>query len=159
MKSSLTCVAMLLALTAFATTARAADEDQGIKDRLAEFAAAWNQHDPKALAAVWAEDGDLINPAGRHAKGRQEVEQLFSDEQEGIFKGTSFQITVESVRMLPGDIALVDANWKITAAPGAGQQPPMPDGHVFMVMHRESGKWMVVSGRPYRFASGPPRER
>src|SRR5438552_14053874 len=32
-----------------------------IKARGDAFAAAWNKHDPKAMAALWAADGDLID--------------------------------------------------------------------------------------------------
>ena len=44
------------------------------------FVAAWNKHDTKALAAGWAPDGDLINPFGRWAKGRAEVEKLLGEQ-------------------------------------------------------------------------------
>ena len=59
--------------------ARAADE-QPIKDRLEEFQSAWNKDDTTAMAAVWAEDGSLINPVGASAQGREEIEKMFVKE-------------------------------------------------------------------------------
>lgn len=91
--------------------------------RVQEFAAAWNRHDPKALAAFWAPDGDLINPFGRVAKGRAEVEKLFTDEHSAFMKGTTFTLTGMTVRLLAPNIAFTDWDVEIsgmhapTAAP------------------------------------------
>src|ERR1051325_9222268 len=41
-----------------------------------EFQANWNKHDAKALAKHWSVDGDHVDPDGRVAKGRPEVEKL-----------------------------------------------------------------------------------
>ncbi|HEX9148245.1 MAG TPA: hypothetical protein VF958_03705, partial [Thermoanaerobaculia bacterium] len=73
-------VLVALALGSMAGLAVAASEKGGseaqVRARSQEFAASWNRHDPKAMAGVWAADGDLINPFGRTAKGRNEIEKL-----------------------------------------------------------------------------------
>ena len=71
----LTALALLASVPILASPAIEAE----IKARADEFAAAWNKHDTKAMADMWSTDGDLINPYGRVAKGRAEVEKLFLD--------------------------------------------------------------------------------
>ena len=64
-----------------------------IHARADEFAAAWNKHDPTAMAYFWSVDGDLINPFGRKAKGLTEIQRLFQDEQNGPMKNSTFRRT------------------------------------------------------------------
>src|SRR5690242_4541695 len=71
-------------------------EDAAIRKRHDEWCDAWNKHDPKAMAAFWTADGDLINPFGRHAKGTAEIEKLFTEEQSGPMKESTYAGTVES---------------------------------------------------------------
>src|SRR5258706_11109630 len=54
------------------------EEDAAIHRRHDEWAAAWNKHDPKLMAAFFVADGDLINPFGRHAQGTAGIEKPFS---------------------------------------------------------------------------------
>src|ERR1041385_4069286 len=101
-------------LVALAIPALAADkmekQDKQIRDSLAGFQDAWNKHDFKTMASFFADDGDLINPFGRVAKGKAEVEKLFQDDQTGALKTTQQHITVTSVRFLDKDAAVVDAD-------------------------------------------------
>ena len=69
----------LALISLFSTAARAAD-DQAIKDRVTEFQEAWNKDDTKAMAALWADDGTLINPVGTFAQGPADIEKTFVDE-------------------------------------------------------------------------------
>ena len=49
------------------------------------FAAAWGKRDAGALAALMAEDGDLLSLTGGHAEGRAGIEALFQAELAGAF--------------------------------------------------------------------------
>src|SRR5689334_8940291 len=57
-----------------------------IRKIYADFTAAWNKHDVSSMAKMWALDGDQVEPDGRHAKGRAEVEKLLTAEHETVFK-------------------------------------------------------------------------
>ena len=70
----------LLLVAAFIVAAAPArpspdDEVAAIKKNSATFAAAWNKHDAKALAALWAKDGDLIDPWGATSNSRDAVQK------------------------------------------------------------------------------------
>ena len=135
-----------------------AEEDTAaIKKRAADFVAAWGKHDAKGLAAVWAEDGDLINPWGRKASGRAEVEKLFTDEQtgQGPMRESAFKLSAETVRFPTADVAVSDWQVTISGAYGPdGAKGPAMDFLVPVVWRKTGGTWSIYSARPY--AKPPP---
>ena len=72
--------ALLSLLSPMMTAGALAADEQPIKDRLQEFQSAWNKDDTTAMAAVWADDGSLINPVGVFAQGRDEIVKVFVQE-------------------------------------------------------------------------------
>ncbi len=136
----------------------AGQEARGMEQSLADFAAAWNRHDPANMAACWAQDGDLINPFGRVAKGQDQVEQLFRDEQQGPMKTCSFQMRVSAVRLASNDIAMADADCTLTGIRSPdGKEQPVFKPHIFFVMSKKEGDWKILSARPYAYSPMPGR--
>ena len=135
--------------------AQTGDEDAGIKKRHDEWCAAWNSHDPKAMAAFFVADGDLINPFGRKCKGTAEIEKLFTEEQTGPMAGTTYSGTVESIRYI-GDIAIVDVEGEITGMKTPdGAAAPAFKHHVTWIAKKVDGKWMAVGARAFMYGPGP----
>lgn len=132
-------------------------DEQEIKKEMTAFAASWNTHDAKAMASFWATDGDLINPSGRVAKGRAEVEKLFADEHSTVMKGTSYAVLSTSFRMVKPDLTLADADAEITGmkAPD-GRALPTFKHHVTSLWAKQAGRWRIVAARPYAFLPPPP---
>jgi uncharacterized protein (TIGR02246 family) len=149
-------VCLSFALLSLLSTAALAADDQAIKDRVDQFQAAWNKHDSKAMAAIWAEDGDLINPFNRTAHGRGDVEKLFADEHTGPFKGSTYTTKAVTVRSLTPDVAMTDVTATISGVQG-------PDGsaardvphHVALVFVKKDGAWMIASARAFQFSAMP----
>jgi uncharacterized protein (TIGR02246 family) len=135
----------LIALGAFA----AESPTQAIEKRTAEFVAAWNRHDPKVMASVWATDGDLINPFGRWAKGREEVAKLLTNEQSGVMKATTFATSAVMVRPLTANLALADWDFTIAGitAPD-GSTMPTHKFHAINVWEKKGGTWFILAARP-----------
>lgn len=159
MKTCIT-IASLISILALATAARAAETEDAVKKCVNDFTDAWNQHDAKKMAAHWAEDGDVINPFGRVAKGRAEVEQLFSDEQQGVMKDTTHQMTVTSVRKLGDDAAVVDCDSVITGMTGRdGNAMPPFKLHVLLVVTMKDGQSQIIAARPYVIPHPPQQNR
>src|SRR4029079_1410853 len=114
----------------FSTTAMAAD-DQAIKDRVNEFQDAWNKDDTKAMAALWADDGTLINPVGTFAKGPADIEKIFIDEHSHMFKGTKYESSDVKVEWVTPDVAVVDITANISGIKTAdGSAAPDYPHHV-----------------------------
>lgn len=145
---------------ALALPARGADDDAAaIKKRTAEFVAAWGKHDTKAMAGLWAEDGDLINPWGRLATGRAQVEALFVDEQtgKGALRDSTLRVNSESVRFPTADIAVVDLDITITGAYAPdGTKAPALEMHATWISKKSGGTWSVYACRPYLKQPAPP---
>lgn len=121
------------------------------------FVAAWNKHDSKAMAAVWAPDGDLINPFGRWAAGRPEIEKLFADEHSTFMKDSTYSIADMKVRMLSPAIAFVDWEGAATGMHNAdGSAAPPFKHHVNAVFVRKEGKWWLAAARPVVYPPPPP---
>lgn len=141
-------------------TARAdqKEEDAAIHKRNNEWIAAWNQHDAKLLASFWTADGDLINPWGRHATGPAEIEKLFTDEHTGTgsLVGSTYTGTIENIRYLGKNVAVVDVAGEVHMAKAAdGTEPPPFKHHVTWVAEKQHGKWMAVATRACAPASKP----
>ena len=143
----------LLGVLCVSSPAALAAEDQAIKDRLAEFAAAWDKADTQAIAAMWAEDGTVMNPAGETGRGRAEVEKLFVKVFDEGMKGSRNQIEGVKVQWVTPDMAVADMTGNITNIKGQGcAAEPDYQHHVVWVFVKKDGKWMVAAARPYQIA-------
>jgi uncharacterized protein (TIGR02246 family) len=121
-----------------------------------EFAAAWNKHDAKAMAAVWWENGDLINPFGAKASGHAEIEQLYGGEQGGVMKASTYTIDSSSLRNAAGGVVVADWDGTITGMMSPdGQALPAFSHHVTAVFVNEGGQWRIKAGRGYQLLPPP----
>ena len=133
-----------------------ASTESEVRARADEFVAAWNKHDSKAMADLWATDGDLINPAGRAAKGRAEVEKLFRDEHGTVMKKSTYKNVSSSVRVVEPELALGDWDVEISGMVGPdGAAAPVQKTHVNSLMKKASGKWWIVAARAYNYVPMP----
>lgn len=120
------------------------------------FAAAWNKHDTKAMAASWATDGDLINPRGRVAKGRAEIEKLLQDEHTTAFKQSTYKPGAMSVRFIKPDIAVAETDTEISGITNPdGTSAPAMNVHIIRVVQKKDGKWWTVTARPVIYPPAP----
>ncbi len=130
-----------------------------IQDLVSSFAAAWNRHDAKALAAHFTEDGDLINPTGREANGRQEIEALFADEHSRNFAASRMNQSVKRIRVLSPDIVVATSRCEMGGVrrPGTDELCGMNAIATF-VLRNTGGNWKIVSARPMVPVAGPPAQ-
>lgn len=149
-----TLIAVLLCAAAPEQPAKS--NEQQIRERADEFAAAWNKHDTMSMAYVWSADGDLINPSGRKATGLMQIERLFADEHKGPFKDSTYTVTKMSVRFLEPTLAWVDSDAEITGVANPDGTIATIKPHVVLLMRKSGGKWWIVSARPYMFLPPPP---
>ena len=124
------------------------ENEAQIRGLFEEFEAAWNRHDAAAMASVWTIDGDHLEPDGRVAKGRDEVQTLFAHEHQTVFKESGLALEVQTVWFITADVALVDASYELTAARDAqGNSLPPRRGHLSAVMLKERSRWWVAASR------------
>ena len=124
------------------------ENEAAIRKLYAQYTAAWNRHDAAAMASLWTLDGDYMEPDGRHARGQAEVEKLFAQEQQTVFKESTLALTIETVWFISENVAMVDGKYDLSGVRDLeGKQLPTRSGHLTAVLLREDGAWRVAAGR------------
>jgi uncharacterized protein (TIGR02246 family) len=134
--------------TSSAVAPGAADAEQAIRAAAEQFVAAFNQHDAKAVAALWAVDGDYLDEAGTLSAGREAIEKYYAD----VFAtepAATIAVTVDAIRMLGPDTAIEDGSAAVTATPHAA--PIL--GRYTAVHVKRDGAWQMASVRELKAES------
>jgi uncharacterized protein (TIGR02246 family) len=108
--------------------------------------AAYNNHDAKGLANLYAPDGDRITNAGDHFTGRNQIEQSYAVAFKGASRNAFVKDESASLRFLTPEVALVDVDDAITGR---------ADGitihnHVASIYVKNNGQWFMAAERATR---------
>jgi len=123
---------------------------------------AWNRHDAKAYADLFAEGGDVVNVVGWWWKGRPEIESKLTEAYKFVFRESTLTIDEVHVRFLTPEIAVAHVLWSMS---GAKTPPGIPEprkGIQTQVLQKRAGKWLIASFQNTNaipevpFAAGPP---
>lgn len=123
---------------------------------------AWNQHDAKAYASLFTEDGDIVNVVGWWWKGRPEIEKKLTDAYAFVFRESALTVTEIDVKFLAADLAIAHVKWTMTGARTPKGLPEPQQGIQIQVLQKQAGKWLIASFQntnsiPERpFPKGPP---
>jgi uncharacterized protein (TIGR02246 family) len=147
-------VAFLLVGTVYAADHKA--DEAAIRGQFDQFVAAWQKDDAKALADMSTEDADLINPFGRVAIGRAEIQKLFEDEHSKFLKGTTWSYTNLRVQFVTDDVAVATVDAQIAGAKGADGTPIEIPAHMLTcVLRKTADGWRSVATRVMMPAKPP----
>jgi uncharacterized protein (TIGR02246 family) len=139
-------VCMLLTFSAAGSRAQmGANRDAdtaAIKQSVASFADAWNNHDARGVAMRYVEDGDFSSVKGEPSHGRKELEDHYNTIFSTFLKNARTTDTVRSVRFLGPDLASVDIDWLVNepSAPGG----VLRKGLLTWIVSKRNGQWMIV---------------
>lgn len=147
MNRPLSLLAMVAAVAALPPARLAAQSpgEAAIREVEARQASAWNRHDAAAYAALFTEDGDVVNVAGWWWRGRAEIEAKLAGAFAYTFRESTLTITGVDVRFLTPDVAVAHVRWTMT---GQRMPPGMPDpgrGIQLQVLTRRGGRWSIAS--------------
>jgi len=123
---------------------------------------AWNQHDAKAYASLFTEDGDIVNVVGWWWKGRAEIEKKLTDAYAFVFKESTLTVTDVQFKFLTPEIAVAHVKWTMTGARTPKGIPEPQQGIQIQILQKQAGKWLIASFQntnsiPERpFPKGPP---
>ena len=116
---------------------------RAIEAVVANLEAAWNAGDGSAFGAAFASDADFVTIRAEHLRGREPI----ADGHAGIFRtiyaGSINRYTVESLRLLRPDVALVHVGAVLNAPSG-----PLAGRHTAKfsaVLTREPEGWRIAS--------------
>src|SRR5262245_17746226 len=87
--------------------------EDAIRKITSDYEAAFNKGDAKGEAALYAENGDLIETDGRVQRGRTEIEKSSAEAYAGVFKGAHITITPTHTRIVDSDLAISDGSYEI----------------------------------------------
>lgn len=158
MKSVSTVMMAFLALSGVAfAKGDAAKDEAAIKATCAAFDAAWAKGDGKAAAAVFTEEGTLVNAMGQASDGRAAIEAQLTTDFGGMLKGSTHTITLAGIKFVKPEVAVGDADLLITGVkgPDGKAMPPMKlkGTGVFV---KQKGGWMFAAARGYTLVPPPP---
>ena len=115
---------------------------EAILDQAKSFVKAFNKGDAKAIAALWAPEGEYIDDAGQRHVGHDAIENCYAE----LFSSNSnvkIQVMVDSMRMLGDNVAIEDGRASIDPAPaGAAGFSKYTAVHI-----KVDGKWRMASVR------------
>ena len=123
---------------------RARDESE-IRQLQARQQDAWNRHDAKAYAALFSEDGDVVNVVGWWWKGRREIERQLTAAYAVAFRESRLTIADVEVRFLARDVAVAHVRWTMEGARTPPSIPEPRQGIQMQVLHKRGGTWQIAA--------------
>ena len=129
-----------------AQTQEQANEETLIREQNAAVEAAWNKHDAAAMDQSFVEDCDFVNIFGEWISGHDNLVKIHTALFAGPFRESYRRFTVEKIRFIRPDVAIVHVRTRNTDRDGKlleGDQGTI----ALLVMLKERGKWWVVTGQ------------
>lgn len=109
------------------------------------FVDGWNAGDPVALAKPFAPDADYLNLMGLYGHGREVIVRAYRDVLTTAFRGSRIKATIEALRFVRPDVAMVDVTFD---RQDAQHPPPIPLRTLAGILAvRNGGRWQILSYR------------
>src|SRR5262249_27462542 len=123
------------------------EAEAGIQKTAEAFVTAFQKGDAAGVAAFWTPDGDYVDVAGRHLKGREAIEKAFQElfsEHNGL-KRALRGLPLGSV---PPDAAIEEATSEVFPPDGG---PPSRSRYTNLLV-KKGDRWYLSSVRESPFA-------
>lgn len=121
--------------------------EQEIRRMPQDLSSAWGRADARAMAELFAEDGNLVIPSGDFLSGRSAIQNFYRSVFEHGYAGSQAGSEIKRIRVA-GAMAVVDGAWSITGARDAAGAPrPAEQGLFTAVLKKQGGKWYVLALR------------
>ena len=114
-----------------------------IEALVGQLEAAWKAMDGSAFAAPFASEADFVNIRGEHFSGRSAIAAGHAAIFRTIYAGSTTRMTVEAIRLLRPDVALVHVHSLLDAPQG-----PLAGRHgarFSMVLTKGARGWEIAA--------------
>lgn len=138
-------IAPIVFLTTAAFAADQSLDESAIRALETRQQEAWNHHDAKAYASLFAEDGDCVNIVGWWWKGRAEIENKLTDAYVYVFKESTLTITNVDIRFVTLDVAVAHIRWTMTGARTPSGLPVPQQGIQTHLLQKVGGEWLIAA--------------
>jgi uncharacterized protein (TIGR02246 family) len=145
-------IATILTVMLIVTTswAQSESDEATIRAILQQQVAAWNKGDAEALSRHFAADGTFTNILGMFFKGREAFRERHEQIFRGVFRGSTKESGVVSIKFVRPDVAVVE-----TLQALSGFQKPPPGTSVdakgrlrtrlLQVLVKDGGEWKIAA--------------
>jgi uncharacterized protein (TIGR02246 family) len=106
---------------------------------------AWNNGDAVAFSEAVASDCVFTNILGQVFVGRDEFEQQHARIFAGVYKNSRLDQTIEHLRLVRPDVALVDTSATLRVPAGDLGPARIVRARLAQVLVREEGAWRIAS--------------
>jgi uncharacterized protein (TIGR02246 family) len=126
------------------------DDERQIEQLLGELTDAWNRGDANAYGARYLADATFTNANGSFYLGRDEFDRRHEEIFRGVLRGTTLAMTINKLRFVRPDVAIVDVGTGISGSPLRPQGVEVePDGLLrsclLMVLLKQDGGWWIAA--------------
>jgi uncharacterized protein (TIGR02246 family) len=133
----------LLLSTAAPCLAQSRPKDAAaIRNRVAAYEAAVNNHDGREIAALFTPDGDFVFFDSPRIEGRDSIGKAQGEAVSGWPSTRKFTLEVTNIRFLGSDVAIVETLARFS-------EGEMTSNRGTVVMARRNGKWFWAALRVY----------
>jgi uncharacterized protein (TIGR02246 family) len=139
----------LMVLPAMIYTDQSNQEDERtIRSMVEQAISRLNKGDSTAVGDFWAQDADYVSVDGKLVTGRDQIRAFFQELAKSSAGSAQQTASVERIRFLTSEIAIVDGLWTVTGArDAAGKELPPIKGRGFEVVQKREGRWWFVATR------------
>ena len=139
--------ALLVLMAGFGIPAHGAQnarDEAEIRDLQSRQQEAWNRHDAKSYAALFTDNGDVVNVVGWWWKGRSEIETNLTAAFAVVFRDSTLRITDVQVRFLAGDVAVAHVRWSMEGSKTPPGIPEPREGIQIQVLQKRDRVWRIA---------------
>lgn len=122
-----------------------AQDESAIRKHVSDYVDAYNAHNSLAMDSLFADDHDTVVLPGRLLQGKPALHELFIRRHSTIAKSSHLTRTVENIRFLKSDVAVVDGMYEATGMTDDGGNPAPPlRAWVTEILTKTNNQWRGV---------------
>jgi uncharacterized protein (TIGR02246 family) len=126
-----------------AKTSEASKDEAMIRANVEQVAKGWNAKSGAEFAKPFAEDADYVVINGMHVKGRAAIDKAHQSIFDTIYKNSTVAVTVEQIRFLRPDVAVVHVRSALSVTRENSTQTGT--GRITLVMTKNKDKWEIAA--------------
>lgn len=128
-------------LMVFALSANAQNNEAALREIVKQMETGWNTKSGALFAKAFAEDADYVIINGQYIKGRAVIESTHQQIFDTIFKDTTITLTVQQIRFLRPDVAVVHVKGQRTSP----IKELVQDAMLTLVLTKEKQGWTIAA--------------
>ncbi|MCI0389771.1 MAG: SgcJ/EcaC family oxidoreductase [Acidobacteria bacterium] len=141
-------IVVLVCLGMVYTSASNQEDERMIRRMIDQSISRLNKGDITAIEDFWDEDADYVGVDGRIITGRTHIQAFFGELVMASAGRLNQSSSIDRIRFLTPEIAIVDGSWTITGArDNAGKEIPPIKGRGVEIVQKKEGQWRFVATR------------